>query len=133
MTEEDKLRAAVQRMFDDHSFKKLTNSIWLHRAVIDGVRVGVVEATYYANFGSFTLNCNEFNRGIDAKSRGRVGAFYVVQTRNDASTYKKRVVKVIEATPEFEEKLRKQEPRTGKYGPFWTLSDPDDDDDDDWM
>ena len=69
MTDDDKLRAAVERMFDDHSFKRVTNSIWLHGAVIDDVRVGVIEATYNQNFGNFTLNCNEFKRLIDAKSR----------------------------------------------------------------
>ena len=111
---------------DDHSFKRVTNCIWLHQAVIDGVKVGVIEATYYPNFGSFTLNCNEFGRGIDAKSSCRADAVYVAKTRFHTSTYKKQVVGVIEATA-LEERLRNQEPRPGKYGPFWTLSDTDDD------
>jgi hypothetical protein len=122
MTDDSKQRAAVQRMFDDPDFKKVTNSIWLYGAVIDGVRVGVVEATYYPNFGSFTLNCGEFNRGIDAKSSGRVGAVYVVKTRYQASTQKKQVIEIIEATA-LAENLRNVEPRPGKYGPFWTLGD----------
>jgi hypothetical protein len=29
MTDFDKLIAAVERMFDDHSFKRVSNSIWL--------------------------------------------------------------------------------------------------------
>ena len=56
MIDDDKLRAAVECMFDDHSFKRVTHSIWLHGAVIDDVRVGVIEATYNQNFGNFTLN-----------------------------------------------------------------------------
>jgi hypothetical protein len=46
MTDIDKLIAPVERMFDNHSFKKVTNANWLYGAVIDGVKVGVVEATY---------------------------------------------------------------------------------------
>ena len=126
MTDFDKLIAAVERMFDDHSFKRVSNSIWLYRAVIDGVRVGVVEATYNQNFGNFTLNCNEYGRGVDAKTSGRAGALYVAKTRVDASTYKKQVVEVIEPTA-LEETLRGQEPRQGRYGPFWTFGSDDDD------
>jgi hypothetical protein len=125
MTDIDKLIAAVERMFDDHSFKRVTNCIWLHQAVIDGVKVGVVEATYYPNFGSFTLNCNEFRRGFDAKSSGRADAFYVAKTRFHAPIYKKQVVTVLEATAALEERLRNQEPRPGKYarsGPWMILT-----------
>jgi hypothetical protein len=122
MTDDDKLRAAVERMFDDHSFKRVTNSIWLYGAVIDGVRVGVIEATYNLNFGNFTLNCNEFRRLIDAKSSGRAGAAYVVKSRFHAPAYKKLVIEVIEATA-LGETLRSVEPRPGKHGPFWTLGD----------
>jgi hypothetical protein len=111
-------------MFDDHSFKRVTNSIWLHGAVIDDVKVGVIEATYNQNFGNFTLNCNEFKRLIDAKSSGRAGAVYVIKTRYHASTYKRQVIEVIEATA-LAEKLRNMEPRSGKHGPFWTLGDSD--------
>jgi hypothetical protein len=124
MTDDNKLRAAVERMFDDHSFKKVTNCMWLYGAVIDGIKVGVNEATHNPNFGNFTLNCKEFRRMIDAESSGRAGAVYVVKTRYDASTYKKRVIEVIEATA-LEKTLRTVEPRTGKHGPFWTLPDPD--------
>ena len=94
MIDDDKLRAAVECMFDDHSFKRVTHSIWLHGAVIDDVRVGVIEATYNQNFGNFTLNCNEFKRLIDAKSSGRAGSAYVVKTRFHAPTYKKLVIEV---------------------------------------
>jgi hypothetical protein len=98
MTDDNKLRAAVERMFDDHSFKKVTNCMWLYGAVIDGIKVGVNEATHNPNFDNFTLNCKEFKRMIDAESSGRAGAVYVVKTQYDASTYKKRVIEVIEAT-----------------------------------
>jgi hypothetical protein len=81
MTDDDKLRAAVGRMFEDQSFKRVTNSIWIYQAIIDGVRVGLIEATYNINFANFTLNCNEFRRGIDAKISGRADAVYVVKTR----------------------------------------------------
>ena len=124
MIDDDKLRAAVERMFDDHSFKRVTHSIWLHGAVIDDVRVGVIEATYNQNFGNFTLNCNEFKRLIDAKSSGRAGSAYVVKTRFHAPTFKRLVIEVIEATA-LGETLRGVEPRSGRHGPFWTLGDSD--------
>ena len=124
MIDDDKLRAAVECMFDDNSFKRVTNSIWLHGAVIDDVRVGVIEATYNQNFGNFTLNCNEFKRLIDAKSSGRAGSAYVVKTRFHAPTYKKQIVEIIEATA-LAETLRGVEPRPGKHGPFWTLGGSD--------
>ena len=122
MTDNDKLRAAVERMFDDHRFKRVSNSIWLYAALVDGVRVGVIEATYNSNFGNFTLNCNEFRRVIDAKSSGRAGAAYAAKSRYNAPTYKKLVVEAIEATA-LGEALRSAEPREGKHGPFWTLGD----------
>jgi hypothetical protein len=125
MTNDDKLRAAVERMFDDPRFKKVTNGIWLYQAVIDGVRVGVIEATYNNNFANFSLNCSEFRRLIDAKISGRAGAVYLVKTRFHASTYKKQIVEIIEATA-LEEVLRNIEPRPGRHGPFWTLGESND-------
>ena len=124
MTDDDKLRAAVERMFDDRAFKKVTNGMFLYGAVIDGVRVGVIEATYNLNFGNFSLNCNEFKRLIDAKSSGRAGAAYVVKSRYHAPTFKRLVIEVIEATA-LGETLRDVEPRSGRHGPFWTLGDSD--------
>ena len=129
MTDNDKLHAAVEGMFGDHRFKRVSNSIWLYAAVIDGVRVGVIEATYNSSFGNFTLNCSEFRRVIDAKSSGRAGAVYVVKSRYNAATYKKLAVEAIEATA-LGETLRSAEPREGKHGPFWTLSGSDVED---WM
>ena len=49
----------------------------------------------------------------------------MVKTRFHAPIYKKQVVKVLEVTAALEERLRNQEPRPGKYGPFWTLGDAD--------
>ena len=86
----------------------------------------MIEATYNQNFGNFTVNCNEYGREIDAKTSGRAGALYMAKTRVDASTYKKQVVEVIEATA-LEETLSGQEPRQGRYGPFWTFGSDDDD------
>ena len=53
---DDKLRAAVERIFDDYRFHKISNSIWLYSGEIDGVRVGLIEAaTYNSSFGNFSL------------------------------------------------------------------------------
>jgi hypothetical protein len=125
MSDDDKLRAAVERVFDDPRFKRITNSMWLYGAIIDGVRVGVIEATYNPNFGNYTVNCKEFKRLTDAESSGRVGAVYVVKSQYDRQTYKRQVIEVIEATA-LRKTLHTVEPRTGKHGPFWTLGDSND-------
>jgi hypothetical protein len=127
MVDDDKLRAAVERIFEEHIFKRLPNSLWLHDGIVDGVRVGVVEATYNSNFGNYTLNCEECRRAVKANKSGVVGAAYVARTRYDAETNKKVVTKVEEATA-LAETLSGVEPRQGRYGPFWTLGDSDDED-----
>ena len=121
MIDDAKLRAAVERMFEHESpFHKVANANWLYTAVIDGVRVGVILATHNAAFANYSLNCDEFNRAKDAKTSGRVDAVYVVKTRYDTGTGKRRVIEVIEATG-LAETLRHAMPREGRHGPFFTL------------
>jgi hypothetical protein len=108
-------------------------ALFLYHAIIDGVKIGVVEATITPGYTAYALNLDAMERLLKAKAKGKIDEAYVALVRTDpskGSTYC--------GHRNAEELKRQYEPlglqvRTGKLGPFITLPSTLTESDDDLM
>jgi len=93
----------------------------LYHAIIDGVKIGVVEATLNRGYVEYALNLAAEERLLKAKRKGKIDEAYTVLVRTDpskGSTYC--------GHRDTEELNRQYQPlglqvRSGRLGPFITL------------
>jgi hypothetical protein len=99
-----------------HGQRKLTRK--------EGERlIGIVEATNYGTYKDFALNQRELADLLAAKRAGRLAGAFVVATANkkdNGDRWQHRYVGQIDAE-KLEEMLTGIQPRSGQFGPFYTL------------
>jgi hypothetical protein len=93
----------------------------LYYGVIDGVKIGVVEATLNSGYMEYALNLGAEERLLKAKAKGKIDEAYVVLVRTDpfrGSTYCGH-----RDAEEFHRQWQSLglQARTGKLGAFVTL------------
>lgn len=118
--DDDALRRALLNMFgSDSRFRRMLNGRHLYHANIEGAAVGVVLATFNADFNNYALNKKELvERLLKGKASGTIRAAYVANTKLQSRT----VVEVADAEKLYTNKLQHMPCRNGPYGEFWTAS-----------
>jgi hypothetical protein len=117
---------AVLNMFaPDSGFKRVPDSKWLYSGKsFDGAKLGVILATYNESFGNYSLNCEEFDRLLEADEKRKVSTAWVAKVRFDNELNRRIVVEVLDAI-EVSKMVSGVEPKKGIYGDFWTLPNSD--------
>ena len=103
--------------FDLTTFKRVADANWLRYKTIDGVVIGVLLATWNANFGNYAANKRELRRLLDASDAGKIGKAYVQTSKYDS---KLEDEEIVEARWLWE-RLQDVKPREGQLGQFWSL------------
>ena len=116
---DDTVRRAVLNMFgSDSLFRRMLSSHHLYYADIEGTAVGVVLATYNANFANYALNRDELERLLKGKASGTIREAYVVMAKLQGQT---RIVIGIADAEKLYAKLKNVATRSGPYGEFWAM------------
>jgi hypothetical protein len=109
--------SVLSRIFADSRWEKLDR--WVLFAPIDGVKVGVVLATWSPDFATFALNKPDMHRLLDAVIADKIDAAFVVLARVSGRT---RTYRGYAAAGGHEKLIASGLPtRDGYRGEFWPL------------
>jgi hypothetical protein len=76
-------------IYSDPRFRRIDDAHWLYWATIDTITIGIILATYNAEFNAYAINKEEFRRLIIALEAGKIveGAAETVRFDFDSKTY----------------------------------------------
>jgi hypothetical protein len=107
----------LAKIFSDQRFRSI-GQFRLY-GVVDGVKVGVVLATFSPTYSNYALNKNGYESLLAAKHAGKIDEAFVVATRTDGPNG--RVFAGYADAESLGAKLSGLQARAGSLGAFWAL------------
>jgi hypothetical protein len=116
----DTFESKIIEMIKHGEFKKVPDSNFLWSAPVDGLKVGLIHATWNDSYQNYSLNCEESERLRNAIGT-KINRAYVVYAKQALSRSLQDIDKMEDPVELWERDLKSKTSKPGKLGQFWTL------------